>query len=247
MSEKGWPPQEEEPSAQRGQRQVTTSEHRFQATETTGEVSAILVRPEDARWMYVFGHGSGAGMRHVFMEECAALLAIHGVATFRYQFPYMEAGQSIPNRAPVLIETVRSAVGAAESLEPDLPLLAGGKSMGGRMTSAAAALRPLGSVLGLAFFGFPLHPSGRESSERGDHLRNVGLPMLFLQGSRDKLANLSLLSSLLDGVGTLTTLNVLQGADHGFHVLKRSGRTESEVLEEACVGFSKWARKLVAC
>ncbi len=181
------------------------------------------------------------------MEECAELLAVHGVATFRYQFPYMEAGLSIPNRAPVLIETVRSAVSAAGSLEPDLPLLAGGKSMGGRMTSAAASLQPLRSVLGLVFFGFPLHPSGRESSERGDHLRNVGLPMLFLQGSRDKLANLSLLGSLLDGVGTLATLNVLQGADHGFHVLKRSARTENEVLEEACAGFSKWARQLVGC
>ena len=226
---------------------MMTSEHKFQATETAGEVSAILVKPKDARWLYVFGHGSGAGMRHVFMEECAELLAVHGVATFRYQFPYMEAGLSIPNRAPVLIETVRSAVGAAGSIEPDLPLLAGGKSMGGRMTSAAASLRPLGSVLGLVFFGFPLHPSGRESSERGDHLRNVGLPMLFLQGSRDKLANLSLLGSLLDGLGTLATLNVLQGADHGFHVLKRSARTENEVLEEACAGFSEWARQLVGC
>ena len=184
-------------------------------------------------------------MRHVFMEECSVLLAMRGIATFRYQFPYMEAGLRVPNRAPVLMETVRSAVGAAESLEPDLPMLAGGKSMGGRMTSAAASLRSLGSVRGLAFFGFPLHASGRESSERGNHLRDVGLPMLFLQGSRDKLASLSLLRPLLDEVGSFATLNVVQGADHGFHVLKRSGRTEGEVLEEICDGLSDWVGQLV--
>ena len=222
-----------------------TSEHRFVATESVGEVSALLVRPADAWCTLVFGHGAGAGMRHAFMEACAAGLADRGVATFRYHFPYMERGRGGPDRAPVLVETVRSAVAEAARLAPGMPLFGGGKSMGGRMTSTAAAEAPLPGVLGLAFFGFPLHAAGRDSADRGAHLRDVGLPMLFLQGTRDKLANLDLLRPLLDEVAPKPTLHVVEGADHGFHVLKRSGRTDDDVLSELARTFAAWARGLV--
>ncbi len=220
---------------------VETTEHRFVATESNGEVGAVLVRPSSAKCLYVFAHGAGAGMRHAFMEACAARLAGRGVATFRYHFPYMEAGRKGPNRPPVLVKTVRSAIAAARNLAGDLPLLAGGKSMGGRMTSTAASQETLEGVRGLAFFGFPLHAPGRDSSERGAHLAEVGLPMLFLQGTRDKLASLDLLRPLLADVRPAPELHVVEGADHGFHVLKRSGRTDEEVLDELCDAFAAWA------
>ncbi|HSH75142.1 MAG TPA: alpha/beta family hydrolase, partial [Longimicrobiales bacterium] len=155
-------------------------EHRFVATDSAGEVSALLWRPSRARALYLFAHGAGAGMRHPFMESVAGRLADRNVATLRYQFPYMEAGRRGPNPAPILVNTVRSAVAEASRLEPELPLVAGGKSMGGRMTSTAAAEEALPNVIGLAFFGFPLHAPGRRSAERGAHLAHVGLPMLFL-------------------------------------------------------------------
>jgi predicted alpha/beta-hydrolase family hydrolase len=222
-----------------------TSTHRFTATETHGEVEALLCRPAGAWCLYVFGHGAGAGMRHRFMEASAERLGVRGVATLRYNFPYMQAGKKAPDRAPVLVATVRAAVAEGGGLAEDLPLLAGGKSMGGRMTSTAASQSPLPGVRGLAFFGFPLHAPGRDSSERGAHLLDVELPMLFLQGTRDKLAKLELLEPLLDTVRPSPTLHVLEGADHGFHVLKRSGRTDEEVLDELCDAFADWARTLV--
>lgn len=198
------------------------------------------MRPEEAKALYVFAHGAGAGMRHRFMEAVALRLSARRVATFRYHFPYMEVGRKGPNPTPVLTETVRSAVAEAARLAPDLLLVAGGKSMGGRMTSTAAAAEPLPGVKGLAFFGFPLHAPGRRSAERGTHLAGVGLPMLFLQGTRDKLADLELLQPLLDTVEPRPTLHVVQGADHSFHVLKRSGRTDDEVLDEICGAFAEW-------
>jgi uncharacterized protein len=216
----------------------------FRATASSGDVSAILMRPASATCLYVFGHGAGAGMTHAFMSDAAQRLAERGVATFRYNFPYMEAGKGGPNPQPVLVKTVRSAVTKAASLAPDLPLFAGGKSMGGRMTSTAAATEALPGVRGLAFFGFPLHAPGRDSAERGAHLKDVSLPMLFLQGTRDKLANLDLLVPLLETVEPSPTLHVVDGADHGFHVLKRSGRTDAEVLDELCGAFAEWARPL---
>jgi uncharacterized protein len=225
---------------------ASTSEHRFIATQSSGEVGAILVRPGGAAALYVFGHGAGAGMRHVFMEAAAAALAERGVATLRYNFPYMEAGKGGPNPAPVLVKTVRSAVAEGARLAPDLPLLAGGKSMGGRMTSTAASTEALPGVCGLAFFGFPLHAAGRPSADRGAHLRDVGLPMLFLQGTRDKLAELSLLEPLLADVRPAPVLHVVDGADHGFHVLKRSGRTDAEVLGELADRVAAWARQVTA-
>jgi predicted alpha/beta-hydrolase family hydrolase len=185
-------------------------------------------------------------MRHAFMEAACSELNRRGIATFRYHFPYMEAGRKAPNPAPVLQKTVRSAVAEAARLAPGLPLLAGGKSMGGRMTSLAAARDALPGVRGLAFFGFPLHAAGRPSPDRGAHLADVGLPMLFLQGTRDNLADLELLGPLLAGVKPAPVLHVEEGADHGFHVLKRSGRTDAEVLASLCDCFVAWAERLTS-
>jgi predicted alpha/beta-hydrolase family hydrolase len=218
--------------------------HTMHATDSTGDVSAVLVRPRDAECVYVFGHGAGAGMTHTFMERIAERLADRRIATLRYNFPYMEGGRKAPNPAPVLVKTVRSVVTEAATLAGGLPLLAGGKSMGGRMTSMAASKEALPGVRGLAFFGFPLHAPGRDSDARGAHLASVGLPMLFLQGTRDKLANLRLLGPVLGRVEPPPTLHVVEGADHGFHVLKRSGRTDDDVLDELCDAFAGWARSL---
>lgn len=218
----------------------------FRASGSSGDVSGILLRPEDASCLYVFGHGAGAGMTHAFMEDVAQRLARRSVATFRYNFPYKESGgRRPPNPAPILVATVRSAVDAASRHAADLPLLAGGKSMGGRMTSTAAAKESLPGVRGIAFFGFPLHPPGKPSTDRGEHLPDVGLPMLFLQGTRDKLADLDLLRPVLDDVRPSPTLHVVEGADHGFHVLKRSGRTDDEVLDELCDAFVAWVRDVI--
>lgn len=196
------------------------------------EVSGLLCRPDRARSLLVLGHGAGAGMDHPFLRDLADELAQVGIATLRYQFPYMESGRRMPDRAPRLIATVRAAVAEAARLAPELPLLAGGKSMGGRMTSQAAVEAPLPGVRGLVFFGFPLHPAKKPGTERGDHLEHVPHPTLFLQGTRDKLADLDLLRSVLTPLGDRARLHVVEGADHGFHVLKRSGRTDGEVLTE---------------
>lgn len=228
-------------------------ELRFRASASAGEVSALLVRPAGARWLLVLAHGAGAGMRHPFMAALAARLAGRGVATFRYQFPYTEAGSRRPDPRPLLLATVRSAVAAAADLAPELPLLAGGKSMGGRMTSGAAAAADTGTttgeslpgVRGLVFFGFPLHPAGRPGTERGDHLARVEAPMLFLQGSRDALADLDLLRPVVAALGPRATLHEIAGADHSFHVLKRSGRTDGEVLDELADATAGWAAAVV--
>ncbi|NNF11678.1 MAG: alpha/beta hydrolase [Gemmatimonadetes bacterium] len=217
----------------------------FQATESKGRVSGILLRPDDAFCLYLFAHGAGAGMEHSFMDAAAVGLAERGVATLRYNFPYKEAGRGGPNPAKVLVATVRSAVAEAGRRADGLPMFAGGKSMGGRMTSTAASEGELPGVRGIAFYGFPLHAPGRDSAERGAHLADVGLPMLFLQGTRDKLANLDLLRPLLEEVEPTPKLHVVEGADHGFHVLKRSGRTELEVMDELADTLSTWAHGLL--
>jgi predicted alpha/beta-hydrolase family hydrolase len=216
----------------------------FMATAAKGEVSALLSRPADARWLLVFGHGAGAGMRHRFMQGMSACLAGAGIATFRYQFPYMEAGSRRPDARPILLATVRAAIDAARAAAPDLPLLAGGKSMGGRMTSLAAAEAPLSGVRGLVFFGFPLHPAGRPSAERGEHLARALPPMLFLQGDRDALADLNLLRPICARLDARATLHVVPGADHGFHVLKRSGQSDADVLEHLAHTVATWAATL---
>jgi predicted alpha/beta-hydrolase family hydrolase len=217
-----------------------------------GEVAAVLQRPRDARWLLVLAHGAGAGMRHAFMETLARELADVGVATLRYQFPYMQQGRRSPNPPAVLIATVRAAIAAAADVAPDLRLLAGGKSLGGRMTSHALVDRPgaavpsdaVARVRGLAFFGFPLHAPGKPSATRTEHLAQVALPMLFLQGTRDTLAELSLVRALCDTLGPRATLHVVETADHSFHVLKRSGTTDAEVLRELASTTASWADSL---
>lgn len=208
-------------------------------------VSALLLRPRGARCLFVFGHGAGAGMTHEFMTSLAHRLSDRRIATLRYQFPYMERGRPFPDHPPVLIRTVRAAVAAAENAAPDLPVIAGGKSMGGRMTSMAASNEPLSTVRGLVFFGFPLHPAAKPGTQRADHLSTVPLPMLFLQGTRDKLAEMDLLRPVLDELGQRAKLHVVDGADHGFHVLKRSGRTEDEVLDELARTTEVWVSRLL--
>ena len=203
--------------------------------------STAFRRPPGADRLLVLAHGAGAGMHHVFLESLSEALSDRGIATFRYQFPYIEAGRRRPDRPPVLIATVREAVAAAREAAPDLPVLAAGKSMGGRMTSIAASQEPLEGVSGLVFFGFPLHPPGKPSTQRGDHLDSVDLPMLFLQGDRDAFATLDLLRPVLRRLGSRATLHVVEGADHGFHVLKRSGRTDREALEELAEAVHTWS------
>ena len=209
-----------------------------------GEVSALLLMPERPRALYVLAHGAGAGMRHAFMEAIVQRLAGRGIGTLRYQFPYSEQGGRRPDPEPILLATVRAAVAAGIAAAGGLPVLAGGKSMGGRMTSRAEAAQPLAGVAGLVFLGFPLHPAGRPGTSRADHLARVMLPMLFLQGTRDTLADLALLRPVLDTLGTRATLRVIEHADHGFHVLKRSGRSDDEVLEELAAAVAIWQENL---
>ena len=219
----------------------TTSELRI-AVEGKGEVSAVLVRPEKAKWLLVLGHGAGAGMRHTFMEALAEELARVGIATLRYQFPYMEGQRGAPDRPPVLTATIAAAVRIAAKAAPELPLLAGGKSMGGRMTSQAAAEGLLEGVRGIVFFGFPLHPPKQPATKRAEHLAKVEVPMLFLQGTRDDLADLKLLKPICKKLGKKATLHVIETADHSFHVLKKSGRSDEEVLRELAEATAEWAK-----
>jgi predicted alpha/beta-hydrolase family hydrolase len=221
-------------------------EIRFAAGRDSGEVSALFMRPEDVRWLLVLGHGAGAGIRSEFMTGIALNLANHGIATFRYNFPYMEQGKTAPNPQSILVETVRSAVLAALEHADNLPLLAGGKSLGGRMTSIAASEATLPGVQGIVFLGFPLHAPGKPSNNRGEHLFKVGVPMLFLQGTRDSLADLTLLRPICDRLQAQgnTALHVIDGADHGFHVTKKSGRTDEGVLEELGNAVADWASGL---
>jgi predicted alpha/beta-hydrolase family hydrolase len=211
---------------------------------SAGAVSALLMRPENARACFVFAHGAGAGMRHASMEAIAAGLAERGIATLRYQFPYMEMGSKRPDPPAIAHAAVRAAVAEAGRCCAGLPLVAGGKSFGGRMTSQAQAKAPLDGVAGLAFFGFPLHPAGKPSSERAKHLDDVKIPMLFLQGTRDALAELSLLKPVAKGLEQRATLHLAEGADHSFHVLKSSGRNDREVLAEILDAFVVWVDKL---
>jgi uncharacterized protein len=203
------------------------------------------MKPPRARACYVFAHGAGAGMAHASMETIAAGLADRGIATLRYQFPYMEKGSKRPDSPAVAHAAVRAAVAEAAQCA-GLPLIAGGKSFGGRMTSQAQALRALPGVRGLAFFAFPLHPAGKPSSDRAKHLADVDIPMLFLQGTRDALAELSLLEPVVKGLGKLATLHLAKEADHSFHVLARSGRNDREVMTEVLDAFAAWASKIGA-
>src|SRR5438094_4096118 len=195
-------------------------------------VSGLLMRPPDARWLYVLAHGAGAGMRHPFLETIARALAERDVATLRYQFPYMERRASRPDPPALAAAAVRGAVAEAARLAPGLLLVAGGKSFGGRMTSTAQAEEPLPGVRGLVFLGFPLHPPGRPGDKRAEHLARVGIPMLFLQGDRDEFADLTLLQPVVKRLGDRATLHLVDGGDHSFHVLKRSGKPDAAVMDE---------------
>lgn len=210
----------------------------------TGMVSSLLLRPDDAKLGYVLAHGAGAGMRHPFLEAMAVRLAARGVATLRYQFPYMERKRGRPDAPDVAVATVRAAVERAAHVLPGLPLVAGGKSFGARMTSTAAAGAPLPGVRGLAFLGFPLHPPGQPGVKRAEHLTHVLVPMLFLQGTRDQFADLSLLEPVVRGLGSRAALHLVDGADHSFGVLRRSGRGGAEVLDELADALSAWAAAL---
>src|SRR6266446_7168954 len=222
---------------------ATLEPFRF-GVEGGGEVSALLLRPAKARRLLVLAHGAGAGMSHPFMEKLAGELANVGVATLRYQFPYMEERRRVPDAPAVLTATVVAAVRAAADAAPGLPLLAGGKSMGGRMTSQAAAQHPLDGVRGLVFFGFPLHPPNRAGTKRADHFAKVTVPMLFLQGTRDTLADLKLLRPVCAKLGSRVTLHVIKTADHSFHMLKRSGRSDTAVLRELAETVESWAERI---
>ena len=211
-------------------------------TIATGDasVSALLLAPTDARACYVLAHGAGVGMTHSFMTAVAQGLAARGIATLRYQFPYMERGSRRPDTPHVAHAAVRAAVVEAAQRLPGLPLFAGGKSFGGRMTSQAQAASPLPGVRGLVFLGFPLHPAGKPSDERAAHLFDVDIPMLFLQGSRDDLASLELLEPVAAKLGAKATLAVFADADHSFHVPVRSGRKDAQVLGEVLDALAGW-------
>ena len=206
----------------------------------TERVSGLLQAPPGARACCVLAHGAGAGMTHPFLTDFANGMAERGIATLRYQFPYMERGSKRPDSPKLAQATVRAAVAEASRLVPGLPLFAGGKSFGGRMTSQAQAASPLPGVCGLAFLGFPLHPPGKPSDERAKHLFDVQIPMLFLQGSRDDFADLQLLQPLCERLGTRATLKLFQDANHSFHVPARTGRKDSEVRVELLDALTGW-------
>ena len=206
-------------------------------------VSGLLQAPPEARACYVLAHGAGAGMAHPFMAAIANGLAERGIATVRYQFPYMEQGSKRPDAPKLAHATVRAAVLEASRLVPELALFAGGKSFGGRMTSQAQAASPLPGVRGLVFLGFPLHPPGQPSDERAKHLFDVQIPMLFLQGTRDDFANLQLIEPLGKQLGARATLKLFQEADHSFHVPARTGRKDAEVRAELLDALADWIKK----
>lgn len=203
-------------------------------------VSGLLLTPPQARACYVLAHGAGAGMGHPFMASVAEGLAHRSIATLRYQFPYMERGSKRPDAPTLAHAAVRSAVAEMSQLAPDLAVIAGGKSFGGRMTSQAQAASPLPGVQGIAFLGFPLHPAGRPSHERGQHLFDVQIPMLFMQGTRDELADLQLLKRLITQLGARATLKLFPDADHSFHVPARTGQKDADVRVEMLDVLANW-------
>jgi uncharacterized protein len=215
------------------------------AVNETIRVSGLLQNPSQARACYVVAHGAGAGMNHPFLFAIAAGLALRGIATLRYQFPYMERRAKRPDPPQLAHATVRAAVTCARELVPELPLIAGGKSFGGRMTSQAQAKALLPGVRGLAFLGFPLHPAGLPSQDRAQHLFDVQIPMLFLQGTRDKLASLDQIEPLCEELGSRATLKLFADADHSFHVPARSGKTDAQLLGELFDAFAAWLKGVI--
>jgi hypothetical protein len=213
--------------------------------EGQGTVSALLTTPDQPVATHVFAHGAGAGMNHAFMQAVATGLAARSIATLRFQFPYMERGSKRPDSPAIAHAAVRAAVATAAAQCPGLPLIAGGKSFGGRMTSQAQAKQPLPGVRGLCFFGFPLHPAGKPATERGDHLAAIAVPMLFLQGTRDSLAEVKLIEPLVASLGPRAALHLVENADHSFHVPVKSGRNGSEIMDELLDIMAAWVRRIV--
>jgi hypothetical protein len=206
------------------------------------QVAGLLLHPLRAKALYLFAHGAGAGMTHKAMESNARGLAERGIATLRYQFPYMEKGSRRPDPPRIAHAAVRAAAAKARELAPDLPLFAGGRSFGGRMTSQAQAIEPLPHVRGLAFVGFPLHPAGKPGIERAEHLRQVEVPMLFISGDRDALAELDLLKGVVGSLGSHATLHLVAHADHSFKVAAKSGRTSAEAEAEGLDTLAEWMK-----
>lgn len=228
----------------------------FVATRDKGEVSAVLLLPRSATFLLIFGHGAGANMHHSHMESLAEALYHENIATFRYNFPYMERGGKGRDSQATSLETIRSAVIAANNaltdavadsgidLTPMLRILAGGHSFGGRMTSLAQAASPLPGIEGLIFFSFPLHPSGKPSADRATHLDSIQIPMLFVSGNRDKLADRNLLQGVITGLDQMATLHLLDTADHSFKILKRSRRSTEDVYHETSRILQNWTTQL---
>jgi len=223
---------------------LRTENIKFIATKSSGEVSGILSMPDDSECLLLFAHGAGAGMRHNFMERMSANLNENRIGTLRYNFPYVEKKKRAPDPAPVLMETVRSAFRTAGEFSDKIPILAGGKSMGGRMTSMAASENKLDGVEGIIFFGFPLHAPGKPSDERAVHLYKVNIPMLFLQGTRDKLADLSLLKPVVRKLKDKATLHIFEGADHSFHLSGNTGSNDDQLLKEMAAKVAEWSRAI---
>ena len=220
-----------------------TTELKFIATQEKGEVSALLIRPENATHILVLGHGASSNMRTRMLQTISERLAEHNIATFRYNFPYSEKGGG-RNSVGTCTATIRSAVAAAGEACPDLPILAGGHSFSGRMTSTAASESPIGGVKALVFFSFPLHPAGEPATKRADHLTNVSVPMLFLSGTRDALAELDLLERVVDNLGKHGTLHLLDTADHSFKILKRTRTSDEDLFVEMARVVREWASTL---
>jgi len=213
------------------------------ALPSGGSTSGLLQAPAGAKACYVFAHGAGADMQHAFMASIAQGLAERGIASLRFNFPFMEQGSKRPDSPAVAHAAVRAAVAEAARHMPGVPLFAGGKSYGGRMSTQAQAAEPLPGLKGMVLVGFPLHPAGKPSTERAAHLADVKLPMLFLQGTRDSLADLDLITQTTASLGNKANLHIVEGADHAFHVLVRSGRTDAQVREELCDTMAAWMTK----
>lgn len=224
--------------------QLTKKSLKIKVSDNIGSVSAVYYSPTKAKQVLVFAHGAGVGMKSKFMEQVSLSLAELGIASLRFNFPYMEKGKRMPDTRPVCTATVKATVEKASKLSPKLPIFAGGKSFGGRMTSTTASEGMIPNVKGIIFFGFPLHAPGRPSNDRAEHLYKVEIPMLFLQGSRDALASLDLLKPVLKKIGKKAELFVIEGGDHSFHCPKEYGNKDNEVIIKICEGVKRWMDNL---
>jgi predicted alpha/beta-hydrolase family hydrolase len=219
---------------------LTSKSLKIKVSASIGSVSALFYSPAKAKQVFVFAHGAGAGMKNRFMEQVSLTMAEFGIATLRFNFPYMEKGKKVPDTKPVCTAAIKAAADKAAKLTPQLPIFAGGKSFGGRMTSTAASEGQIPDVKGIIFFGFPLHAPGKPSNERAEHLYKVEMPMLFLQGSRDALATMNLLKPVIKKIGNKAELFIIEGGDHSFHSPKEYGLKDGETIEMLCKEAKRW-------